>query len=156
MSDDNQDTYGLPSSVSQAVSAAENQSQPANTAIDSVAFMQGLKAKISDMSKDPNTKDQADQMMKALQNGTLTITDAETGQQVKAWDPGSKTATPQRATSTPKTDWGSFLRDHLTRESGGRYVRDASGSNIERSTGNSAYFGTLNDNYYYMTWKPQA
>jgi hypothetical protein len=123
-----------------------------STDIETASFMAGLKAKLKDLEATPDTSAQAAAMLKALDAGTLTVTDAVNGREVTAWDVEAQNAVPQTATSTDTDDWSTFLREHLARASGGTYQRNADQSHIDRATGKSAYFGMIGDQYYYLTW----
>lgn len=120
--------------------------------ISSSAYMSTLKQKIEALQASPDTKDMGDSMMKALDNGTLTVTDASSGEQITAWDPDNSDATTSTATSIDQTDWSSYLKEHLARDSDGRYSRNADDSQVDKVTGDSSYFGMINDNYYYLSW----
>jgi hypothetical protein len=120
--------------------------------VSSNAFMSTLKQKIEALQKSPDTKDMGDSMMKALDNGTLTVTDAASGQEITAWDPDNSDAATSSATSIDQTDWSTYLKEHLARDSDGRYSRNADDSQVDKVSGDSSYFGMINDNYYYLSW----
>jgi hypothetical protein len=120
--------------------------------IESVSFMKGLKAKLEEMKGTPSTKAQAEAMLAALDAGTLTVTDAQKGQAIIAWDAEAKGATANTAATTDISEWSSYLRDHLSRESGGKYALNADGSYTDKATGHSASFGMIGERYYYLSW----
>jgi len=147
-------TYSLADilSGSSTSGAAVKDEAPVSTDIESTSFMEGLKAKLEALKASPATRAQAEDMLKALAEGKLTVTDAANGQQIKAWDVEAEDVTPGTKTRTDATDWSTFLRDNLARNGGGTYQRSADGSNIDRKSGANAYFGTIGDAYYYLTW----
>jgi hypothetical protein len=156
-SDEGEDatTYSLADILtgsSQSGSETAVQEPAISTDIETSSFMAGLKAKLEDLQAAPDTSAQAAAMLKALDAGTLKVTDAVNGREVMAWDVEAKDALPQTATSTDTSDWSTFLREHLARASGGTYQRNADQSHIDRATGKSAYFGMIGDQYYYLTW----
>lgn len=120
--------------------------------IESTSFMKGLKAKLEEMTETPSTKAQAEAMLAALEAGTLTVTDAQKGETITAWDVEAEDATANTATTMETSEWSSYLRDHLSRESGGKYALNEDGSYTDKATGNSAYFGMVGDSYYYLSW----
>jgi hypothetical protein len=156
-SDDGDDatTYSLADILSGGIQSDPQAAveEPAiSTDIETASFMAGLKAKLKDLEAAPDTRAQAAAMLKALDDGTLKVTDAVNGREVTAWDVEADNAVPQTATSTDTDDWSTFLREHLARASGGTYQRNADQSHIDRATGKSAYFGMIGDQYYYLTW----
>lgn len=155
-SDDDSDssTYTLADYLT-ASSSSESQDAKDETVsddIESESFMKGLKAKLEEMKDTPSTKAQAEAMLAALEAGTLTVTDAQKGETITAWDTEAEDATANTATTTETSEWSSYLRDHLSRESGGKYALNEDGSYTDKTTGNSAYFGMVGDSYYYLSW----
>ncbi|MCY1666200.1 hypothetical protein [Rhizobium sp. SL86] len=120
--------------------------------IESTSFMKGLKAKLEEMTETSSTKAQAEAMLAALEAGTLTVTDAQKGETITAWDVEAEDVTANTATTMETSEWSSYLRDHLSRESGGKYALNEDGSYTDKATGNSAYFGMVGDSYYYLSW----
>jgi hypothetical protein len=94
----------------------------------------------------------AQAMREALEAGTLTVTDAAAGETIKAWNPVDPETTGSAKAMAAATDWTSFLKQHLTRESSGLYVRNEDSSHQDRLTGESAYFGMIGETYYYLSW----
>ncbi len=108
------------------------------------------------MQKSPGKAEQAAAMLEALKAGTLTVTDVAEGKSIRPADP-AKTPTPEtKATDLASKDWGSFLRDHLARENGGQFTRNQDGSYVDRQTGEHAFYGSLGDKSYYLTWPSTA
>jgi hypothetical protein len=135
-----------------STSATGSSTDGSTSDVSSTAFMTTLKQRIEALQASPETKDMGDSMMKALDAGTLTVTDAASGQEITAWDPDNSDATASTATTIDQTDWSSFLKEHLARDSDGRYSRNADDSQVDKVTGDSSYFGMINDNYYYLSW----
>ncbi|MBP1849848.1 hypothetical protein [Rhizobium halophytocola] len=124
--------------------------------IDTDDFMQSLKDKLEEMLNTADGKQQAQEMLEALSNGTLTVTDAAAGTTVTAWDGAGDTASADKtATRTTPADWTAFLRSALTRNSDATYLRGETGAYVDSTTGKSAYFGMVGGTYAYITW-PQA
>jgi hypothetical protein len=146
-----QGTTGSDGSTS-ATGATGSATDGSTSDVSSTAFMTSLKQRIEALQKSPETKDVGDSMMKALDAGTLTVTDATSGKEITAWDPDNSDATASTATTIDQTDWSSFLKEHLARDSDGRYSRNADDSQVDKVTGDSSYFGMINDNYYYLSW----
>jgi hypothetical protein len=124
--------------------------------MSSKAFMKALQEKLDGLKASPDSKAMAEAMQKALEAGTLTMTDAVAGDQITAWDPSDSTQTSTGVTSVDKSDWTQFLKDRLTRDESGKFVRNADGSYIEKATGANSYFGMVGEAYYYISWTTPA
>ncbi|MFN7103773.1 MAG: hypothetical protein ACK4N1_14250 [Pseudorhizobium sp.] len=120
--------------------------------IESKAFMKALTAKLEELEGSSGTSAMAEAMQAAIDAGTLTVTDAAAGETIKAWNPADPEATGSAKAMAAATDWTTFLKQHLTRESSGLYVRNPDSSHQDRLTGQSAYFGMIGDTYYYLSW----
>jgi hypothetical protein len=123
--------------------------------MSSKAFMKALQAKLDALKASPDSKAMAEAMQKALDAGTLKMTDAVAGNQITAWDitDGKQTSA---GVTVDKSDWTQFLKDRLTRDESGKFVRNADGSYIEKATGASSYFGMVGEAYYYISWAASA
>jgi hypothetical protein len=123
--------------------------------MSSKAFMKALQAKLDALKASPDSKAMAEAMQKALDAGTLKMTDAVAGNQITAWDitDGKQTSA---GVTVDKSDWTQFLKDRLTRDESGKFVRNADGSYIEKATGASSYFGMVGEAYYYISWTTPA
>jgi hypothetical protein len=129
--------------------------------ISSDAFMKALQRKIETLAANPDTKAMAELMQKALAAGTLTITDAEGGKQIVGRDvtdgkegsdkPGTPNPSPT-VTTIETSDWSDYLKDHLKRDTSGKYERNEDSSHIDKVSGASSYFGMIGDTYYYLSW----
>lgn len=124
--------------------------------MSSKAFMKALREKLSALEASPDTKAMAEAMQKALDAGTLKLTDAVAGDQITAWDITDGKQTSAGVTTVDKSDWTQFLKDRLTRDDSGKFVRNADGSYIEKATGASSYFGMVGEAYYYISWTTPA
>jgi hypothetical protein len=124
--------------------------------MSSKAFMKALQEKLDALKASPDSKAMAEAMQKALDAGTLKMTDAVAGDQITAWDITDGKQTSAGITSVDKSDWTQFLKDRLTRDDGGKFVRNADGSYIEKATGASSYFGMVGEAYYYISWPTPA
>ncbi|MCJ9674056.1 MULTISPECIES: hypothetical protein [unclassified Neorhizobium] len=124
--------------------------------MSSKAFMKALQEKLDALKANPDSKAMAEAMQKALDAGTLKLTDAVAGDQITAWDITDGKQTSTGVTSVDKSDWTQFLKDRLTRDDGGKFVRNADGSYIEKATGASSYFGMVGEAYYYISWPTPA
>lgn len=151
------DTYS-PSLLSTLSESGDSTTDlPAETSddIQTSTFMTSLKRKLEEMQSSADGALKAKEMLAALEDGTLTITDAPAGLQLTAWDPdgaeGDKTAT-QIATS----DWSSYLKSSLGREKTGGYALTESGAHIDKTTGNNASFFSVDDLYVYATWPTEG
>ncbi|MNL62206.1 hypothetical protein D3C87_1862080 [compost metagenome] len=94
----------------------------------------------------------AETMQAALGDGRLTVTDVVTGEQVIARDVAGGDTTSGEIIQVATSEWSSFLRDTLLRESYGRFVRNQDSSHIDKASGASSYFGMIGETHYYLTW----
>jgi len=155
---DDGDDYGYSADLSSTIGSVQHPASGTAQAIDdgavddisSNAFMKALGQKIDTLKDSPDTQAMAQTMQDAVATGRLVVTDVVTGQQVKARSGTGDTSGEVTAVAT--SEWSSFLRDTLLRDSYGRYVRNADSSHIDKATGDSAYFGLVGDNHYYLTW----
>ena len=120
--------------------------------MSSKAFMKALQDKIDTMKESADTAEMAAKMQEAYDAGTLTVTNAVAGEQITTWDVYESTQTSAETTSVDQSDWSSFLKDVLARDTDNKFVRNADSSYIEKSTGASSYFGMVGDLYYYISW----
>ncbi|MFS8049910.1 hypothetical protein [Rhizobium sp. BR 314] len=125
-----------------------NQPQPE---IATNGFMASLKAKLSETTDDPESYLRSQSMLSALKAGKLTVTDATQGKEIMAWDKDSK-AKPTKADNISKSDWTTFLNDHLKRDNHGAFQKTADGSYVDKHPDEKAYFGRVAGKYYYVTW----
>jgi hypothetical protein len=98
---------------------------------------------------------QAQAMLDAISNGTLTVTDPTAGQSITAWNPDSsdgQDTTSNKATTVPTQDWNDFLNAHLTRGSDATFVKNSDGSYTDKVTGQESYFGQVGNQFYYISW----
>ncbi|MGV8936056.1 MAG: hypothetical protein ACOH2J_02975 [Allorhizobium sp.] len=122
--------------------------------ITTTSFMAGLKLTLTAAGADGGSA-QADAMLKALAEGTLTVMDAASGVKITAWDAdsaGDRNTATGRATAIDRSGWSPFLKSHLTRGSDAAYVKTADGSFVDTPTGEHAFFGTVGSEYVYLTW----
>jgi hypothetical protein len=124
--------------------------------MSSKAFMTALRQKLEGLQDNPDTKAMADKMLAALDAGTLTVTDAVNGEQVKAWDTTDSKQLSGAKTEVEKDDWSSYLKGILTRDENGKFVRTAEGSYIEKTGGANGFFGMVGEAYYYLSWTTPA
>jgi hypothetical protein len=136
-------------------SASETTVPAVSTDVTTADFMKGLKAELTTLAADSATSSQAKAMLKALEAGTLTVTDPIEGVSIKAWDVDAKaekeTAT-KPGTKTETAGWSDFLKENLKRVDGASYAKGPDGAYIDTKTGNNAFFGTVGDKYYFLTW----
>ncbi len=140
------------------VDAAEDAaSTPATVSPDitTASFMAGLKAKLVAATKAPGGSPQAEAMLKALEAGTLTVTDATGGKTITAWDvdaEAEKDTESKPGTATETIGWSDFLKAHLTRGATATFARADDNSYIDKTNGHNADFGTVGSTYVYMSW----
>ncbi|MDL2399134.1 hypothetical protein [Rhizobium mayense] len=123
--------------------------------LTSSSFMDLLKQNLQDAVKSEGTGGQAQAMLDALDNGTLTVSDPTKGASIKAWDVNAASEqgmTSKTADTIPTSDWNDFLKAHLERGSDGTFVKNTDGSFVDKTTGSEAYFGQVGSQYYYITW----
>ncbi|SIQ16583.1 hypothetical protein SAMN05880590_102367 [Rhizobium sp. RU35A] len=147
-------TYSLADVLTGNTTDSSSETAPKTVSADigSESFMQGLRDKLAELKNSPATRAQAESMLKALDAGKLTVTDAEGGKSVTAWDATSKDAKPNQPATATAAEWSGFLKAHLQRDGSGKYVRNDDGSYIDKANGASAYFGMIGDKYYYLSW----
>lgn len=169
--DDGDDDTALSSLLStlrqQAMTGGTAETQNDDGSIDDIssdAFMKALQKKIDALAANPDTKAMAEAMQDALAAGTLTVTDVIDGNRIAGRDLSDKKdgsdPDPTAAADVPKaekeiidkSDWSSFLKDHLQRDAYGRYVRNDDTSHKDKITGASSYFGMIGETYYYLSW----
>lgn len=165
---DEDDDYGYDADLSSAIASLQQAMAGGNAAAEddgaiedmsSTAFMKAVKRKIDTLASSPDTAQMATAMQQALSRGELAVTNVEAGEQVVARDPsasatsdGTGASSSSEVTSVASSPWSSFLRNGLVRDSHGLYVRNADSSHIDKATGDSAYFGMVGDNNYYLSW----
>jgi hypothetical protein len=153
--------------ASQTDTTTSSSSNLASTDITTDSFMALLKQNLTATAKKNDDGGQAQAMLDALNNGTLTVNDPINGVSITAWDPSAAadTSTTDQAASTtgtsstsktgttiPTADWNDYLKTHLERGSNGTFTRANDGSFIDKTTGNEAYFGQVGSQFYYLTW----
>jgi hypothetical protein len=165
LSDSSSDLSSLPSqsqasltsmlnglSANQTDSSAASQPDPDMT---SSSFMDLLKQNLQDAVKSEGTGGQAQAMLDALDNGTLTVSDPTKGVSIQAWDVDADSeqgTTSKTGDTIPTSDWNDYLKAHLQRGSDGTFVKNPDGSFIDKTTGSEAYFGQVGSQFYYITW----
>lgn len=133
-------------------SASEAEDEGDINDVSSTAFMKALRDKLENLRANPSTNVMATEMLKAVDAGTLTVTDAAAGTQIKAWDAYDAEPKPTSATTTTVSDWSSFLKERLQRDATAGYARNEDGSHKDKASGTSSYFGMIGENHYYLTW----
>ena len=138
---------------------SERAADPADISRDitTTSFMAGLKLTLTAAGADGGSA-QADAMLQALSEGTLTVTDAASGVRITAWDadrPAASDTAARRATAIDNSGWSPFLKSHLARGADAAYAKTADGSFVDQPTGQHAFFGTVGTEYVYLTW-PKA
>lgn len=149
---------GMTASQSDTTTSSSS-SNLASTDITTSSFMALLKQNLTATAKKNEDGGQAQAMLDALNNGTLTVSDPTNGVSITAWDPSATdttdattSTTTKTATTIPTTDWNDYLKTHLQRGSNGTFARASDGSFIDKTTGNEAYFGQVGSQFYYLTW----
>lgn len=140
------------STTTQSSSLSTTQSDPD---MNSSSFMTLLKQNLQDAVKSEGTGGQAQAMLDALDKGTLTVSDPTNGVSITAWDAATASeqgTTSKTADTIPTSDWNTYLKAHLQRNSDATFVKNTDGSFADKVTGNEAYFGQVGSQYYYITW----
>lgn len=144
------------STASTASTASETTAPaPVSTDVTSASFMASLKALLEEQAQNAATSTQAEAMLSALEDGRLTVTDPLVGVSIAAWDvaaEGEKNTTNKPGSETKVSGWSEFLREHLKRDETLSYAKSSEDSYIDSITGDNAYFGTVGNTYYYLTW----
>jgi hypothetical protein len=130
--------------------------EPPFTTMGSKDFMTALKDKLSQAGDDPASYINSQDMLQALKDGTLKITDPVNGETIIGWDPSVKGATANKPETADKDEWSAFLNEHLKRGPDGSFERSKNGAYIDAKTGENAYFGKVNGKYYYFTWPAEG
>ncbi|MGO4565354.1 hypothetical protein AB4Z52_09845 [Rhizobium sp. 2YAF20] len=147
-------------SASQSTTTSTSSSDVASTDITTSSFMALLKQNLTATAKKNEDGGQAQAMLDALANGTLTVNDPASGVSITAWDPSASTdaaatttdGTSKSGTAIPVTDWNDYLKAHLARSSNGTFSRTSDGSFIDKESGKDAYFGQVGSQFYYLTY----
>jgi hypothetical protein len=157
--------------ASQTDTTTSSSSNVASTDITTSSFMALLKQNLTATAKKNADGGQAQAMLDALANGTLTVNDPTNGVSIAAWDPSAAadtnttgqaastsgtSSTSKTGTSIPTAEWNDYLKTHLERGSNGTFTRANDGSFIDKKTGNEAYFVQVGSQFYYLTWSPAA
>lgn len=124
--------------------------------VTSSDFMKALTAKLKASVNDPVNGKQAQAMLTALKNGTLSVSDPTKGVEIDAWNPDDKTSKAAKPEKIATDNWNEFLKDHLKRSDKGSFIRTSDGSYVDKPTGQNAFFGNLNGKYYYVTWPAEV
>lgn len=124
--------------------------------VTSSDFMKALTAKLKASVNDPVSGKQAQAMLTAMKNGTLSVSDPTKGVAIHAWNPDDKNSKAAKPEKIEKDNWNEFLKDHLKRSDKGAFARTSDGSYIDKPTGQNAFFGSLNGKYYYVTWPAEV
>ncbi|MFC5757902.1 hypothetical protein [Rhizobium sp. GCM10022189] len=130
---------------------ADGTQQHLTGSIGSKDFMAKLEARLTDGGSNPVGHVNAREMLRALKDGTLSVTNPTTGETVTAYDPASTKSVPKTEKGDAKA-WNMFLDEHLKRDADGNFAKSADGSYIDAKTGRNAYFDKINGSYYYFTW----
>jgi len=131
--------------------AGDGTQQPLTTSIGSKDFMTKLKSRLTDGGSDPVSYVNNQEMLKALKDGTLSVTNPATGETVTAYDPSGAKGTAKPDKGDAKA-WNKFLDEHLKKDANGSFAKSADGSYIDAKTGQNAYFDKIDGSYYYFTW----
>lgn len=142
----------LIASLQQLVNGGSDENDGSVDDMSSTAFMKALRDKLETLKDNPDTATMAEAMLKALEAGTLTVTNAEAGEQVTAFDPAGGAKGPAEKNQITTTDWSSYLKELLARDGSGKFIRNGDSSYIEKASGASSYFGMVGDAYYYLSW----
>ncbi|KJF71021.1 hypothetical protein RP75_23200 [Agrobacterium arsenijevicii] len=144
------------SSARASSTTAQTSKTPSIDYLASSGFMRNLKVKLSTAGDDPAQYLRSQSMMSALERGRLQVSDPTQGKSINAWDPSQKNAKSTTATEIAKTNWADFLNSQLKRTEDGALSKDGSGSYVDKTTGNNAYFGRVAGKYYYVTWPAET
>lgn len=148
------DSLGASASLyDRSLSSEEVDEKTISTDIQTASFMAGMKSRLKSMASEGDQR--AREMLSALEAGTLTVTDAEAGRTIAAWDvskSAEKGTTSKTAEATGVSDWTSFLKARLTRGTGATFQLSASGAYIDKVTGENSYFGKIGERYVYLSW----
>jgi hypothetical protein len=133
------------------VPAGDNTRPHTTGAIGSKDFMAKLKDQLTTGGSSPMNYVNNQQMLKAMKDGTLTVTNPATGETVTAYEPDGNKPAAKPDKGDPMA-WNKFLDEHLKRDANGNFAKSADGSYIDAKTGQNAYFDKIDGNYYYFTW----
>lgn len=136
-----------------ALSIIATTAEPEVAYITSAAFMGQLKVWLTELSNDSTTAAQGKAMLQALASHTLKVFDPVEGIVVKAWDIDALEIQDKHCEKMTPIGWSQFLNQHVKRHEGASYAKNADGSFIDITSGESAMFGPVGSNYFYFTWR---
>jgi len=128
-----------------------------NPDMTSSSFMAMLKKQLEEAAEREGTDGTAHDMLAALENGTLTISDPTQGVSITAWDvdnPDEADTDSKPGTDIEASGWNDFLNAHLKRGDDASFVKQGD-HYVDKIDNSSAHFGQIGLNFYYLTW-PQA
>ena len=135
---------------------AAKKEETVSSDIRTASFMAGLKTKLQDMAEtDQGSGNLGADMLEALADGSLTVTDAEIGVTITAWDvsdPEERLTRRKPGDTFARESWTSFLRTHLKRGSDATFEQTETGAYIDVANGGNAYFGRVGDHNVYLNW----
>jgi len=128
-----------------------------STDVTSSSFMAMLKKQLEEAAQQEETGGTAHDMLAALENGTLTVSDPTQGVSIAAWDvenPDEANTDSKPGTDIDASGWNDFLNAHLKRGDDASFVKQGN-HYVDQLDNSNAYFGQIGSNFYYLTW-PQA
>ncbi|MBB3595455.1 hypothetical protein FHX08_005867 [Rhizobium sp. BK529] len=128
-----------------------------NPDVTSSSFMAMLKKQLEEAAQQEGTNGTAHDMLAALENGTLTISDPTQGVSITAWDvdnPGEADTDSKPGTDIEASGWSDFLNAHLKRGDDASFIKQGD-RYVDQVDNSNAYFGQIGADFYYLTW-PQT
>ncbi|MBB3658162.1 hypothetical protein FHX15_003404 [Rhizobium sp. BK650] len=125
--------------------------------VTSSSFMAMLKKQLEEAAKQEGADGTAHDMLAALENGTLTISDPIQGVSITAWDvdnPDEADTDSKPGIDIDASGWNDFLNAHLKRGDDASFVKQGD-HYVDKADGSNAYFGQIGSDFYYLTW-PQT
>jgi hypothetical protein len=126
----------------------------ADNDVNNAAFMADFKEELEKEAAAEGKSGKAHEMLAALKEGSLTITDPVNGMTIKAWDVdavGMKDVKSMQGSAIRPSNWSDFLSKNLKRDFGLSFTK-RDGNYVDKATDQSVAFAVTNGTKTYVSW----